>query len=331
MRSDMKQANDKGREGSVELTGLVFRSREDFGAWLRENAPDMPFGTVVDYHSFMQQVYYDMGGYESVDVLLKSLKLRCDMNLTTTGDVLALASIRSGIPQVLGDGKKPAGEDRSAFWAFPNFTDWKNSNGRDGFVHTLPKHQHQAKAAIQVDIETRLEPGSPAAMLASTCLTKSAAFSDAFVTYLTTTFEELTQASGFMSKRAWALTTSLGSRVCTEIHKESGALARTLSVSKDETDRERLTVLILWATLRAHKKMEEYVRAEFKDHPTIASEYVKFLATNSGYEMVSVLQTKIDSLEKELTTLKRSITNAANAADSAKKAAAEAKKIAEKK
>jgi hypothetical protein len=78
----------------------------------------------------MQQVHYDLGGYESVDSILKGLKLRSDMALETTGDVLALASIRRGIPALLGEGKPATGEDRSAFNAFHSFADWKNSNCR---------------------------------------------------------------------------------------------------------------------------------------------------------------------------------------------------------
>jgi hypothetical protein len=168
-------------------------------------------------------------------------------------------------------------------------------------------------------------------MLAQTCLAKSVSFADAFMSYLTTTYEELTKASGFPKKRAWALTTALGARVCKEIHKDSSALARSLSVSKDETGRERLTLLLVWAMLRSHQKMEDYVKHEFKDHPTIASEYVKFLATNSGFEMVAALQTKVDGLEKELAAVKKSAASAANVADAAKATATEAKKIASKK
>jgi hypothetical protein len=290
LRKEVRNSKDKEGDKAVEIAGLTFRTKEDFAAWIRVNAPGIPFGPVVDYHGLMQQVYCDMSGYESVESLLKGLKLRNDMNLSTTGDILALAAIRSGIPQVLGEGKTPTGEDRSSFHAFHTFADWKNPNGRDGFVHTLPSHQHQAVEAIREDIETRMEPGSPAAMLASTCLTKSSAFSDALVTYLTRTYEDLTQASGFAKKRAWALTTALGARICKEVHRDSTALARSLSVSAKDTDRERLTVRMLWAALRAHMIIEEYVQAEFKDHPTVASEYVKFLATNSGYETVAALQ-----------------------------------------
>lgn len=87
-----------------------------------------------------------------------------------------------------------------------------------------------------MEAETRLEPGSPAAMLAATCLSKSMTFADSFVLFLTKTCEELIQASSFPKKKAWALTTSLGKRICQEVHKDSGALARSLIVSNDEKE-----------------------------------------------------------------------------------------------
>lgn len=108
LRDGVRGVKDKDSDKSVSVAGLFFRNKEEFTAWLHEHAPGIPFGPVVDYHGFMQQVYYGMVGYESVESLLKSLKLKSDIELTTTGDILALALIRSGIPQVLGEGKAPS-------------------------------------------------------------------------------------------------------------------------------------------------------------------------------------------------------------------------------
>ena len=87
---------------------------------------------------------------------------------------------------------------------------------------------------------------------------------------------------------------------------------------------------MLWATLRSHKVMDEFSKFEFKDHPAIASEYVKFLATNSGFETVSALESKMDGLKKEVDSVKKAASSAANAADTAKATASEAKKVADK-
>jgi hypothetical protein len=292
-----------------------------------EEAPHGPFGAFVDFHSLLQQVFFDMNGYETNDEILKSLKLRNDLELNTNADVLGLAALRNGIPPLFGKGKPPTGADRSAFHAVPTFKDWKNTNGRDGLTDQLPPFMSQARKAVETDIDSRLEPGSKAALLAATCLSKSAAFAEGFIAYLTKVCEDLS-SSGFTKGQAWALATTLGARVCMEVHKDSGALLRSLTMSKKEADRNKLHSMMLWATLRAHKKMAEFQQHEFKDHPAIASEYVKFLATNTGFEVVAALEAKTDVFKKDLESVKKSALSASNAADTAKKTAEEAKKTA---
>jgi len=237
--------------------------------------------------------------------------------------------LRDSIPPLLGQGKPPTGLDRSQFYSLHSFNDWKSGNNQDGLIQRLPSHLTAAKRAIEMDIVTRLEPGSVASLLASTCLSTSITFTDNFFSYLTDTYEQLVKAA-FTKAKAWSLTTALGARVCQEVHKDSGALLRSISVTKSSADRERLCVMMLWATLRSHKVMDEYMRWEFKDHPTIASEYVKFLATNSGFEVVSALEAKTDAIKKELESVKKSATSASNAAETAKNVANEAKKLADK-
>jgi len=331
LRKLLEQAQEEGGKELVEIAGLKFHNREELGAWLMENAPHPPIGAFVGFHGLLQQVHFDSTGYESMPSILKSLSLKADMNLKTNGDALVLAAVRSAIPPVFGEGKAPTGEDRSAFHAFHTFNDWKNMNGRDGFVNEFVALKLQARDGIKMEAETRLEPGSAAAMLASTCLTKAENFADAYIKFLTTTCEELSQASGFPKKKAWALTTSMGKRICQEIHKESGALARSLIVSKDEKDWDQLCVMLLWATLREHMVMEEYIQKDFKDHTSVASEYVKFLATNSGFETVSGLQSKVDGFEKELASMKRTLSTLTNTVSDVKRTAEDAKKAVAKK
>jgi hypothetical protein len=154
LRDELARSKDKANE-TVKIGGLQFERREDLGAWLAEQAPGLPIGTIVDYHALMQQVHYDMGGYESVDSIMKGLKLRSDVGFETTADVLALAAIRRSIPALLGEGKPATGEDRSSFNGYHTFADWKNINGRDGLANTLPASQQQARNAVEADIETR--------------------------------------------------------------------------------------------------------------------------------------------------------------------------------
>ena len=43
---------------------------------------------------------------------------------------------------------------------------------------------------------------------------------------------------------------------------------------------------LMWSIFRTHDKMAEFDDVNFEDHPAIASEYIKFLACNLGFDML---------------------------------------------
>ena len=306
LRKDMIAVKGGEARQGVTLAGLSFHTKEDLQAWCVENLPDAPFGAFVDFFSLLQQVDFDQNGAATTEEMLKSLKLRNDLDLSTNGDILALASLRSAVPVLFGRGSIPNGADRSRFAAYPKFSDWEDPSGLDGLMDKLSGWLVTAKEAVELDIELRTEAGTLGAMLATTCLSKSLIFVDGFCKYLSKTYTHLKHAK-FSEKKAWSLTTALGERICQEVHKERGALLRSIKVKKDKASQDNLAVLMIWATLRSHEIMADYSRLEFKDHPTIASEYVKFLATNSGFEVVTQLETKLESANKEIASLKKDL------------------------
>jgi hypothetical protein len=112
LRVELHHINDEEGDKSVEIGGLVFRNHDNLGAWLLENVPCRPFGAFVDSHRLLQQVHYGKGGNNLLQ------KLRNNMCLSMTGDVLALAAIRNPNPVVMGEGKTLTGDNRSSFHAF---------------------------------------------------------------------------------------------------------------------------------------------------------------------------------------------------------------------
>ena len=58
-------------------------------------------------------------------------------------------------------------------------------------------------------------------------------------------------------------------------------------------------------------------KLNFADHPSIASKYTKFLATNSGHNLVKDLVTSISFLTSDVSTLKTQLADAKRWADSA--------------
>ena len=72
---------------------------------------------------------------------------------------------------------------------------------------------------------------------------------------------------------------------------------------------------MMWACLKTHDVCALYLEHNFENHPVISAEYVKFLATNSGSEM-------LDRLEAMVTTVKTVV-------DKAKEEAKKARSIAD--
>jgi hypothetical protein len=63
--------------------------------------------------------------------------------------------------------------------------------------------------------------------------------------------------------------------------------------------------------------MKEFHKLNFADHPSIALEYTKFLATNTGRDSVEDLAASVTSLTSDVLTLKTQLAEARRRADTA--------------
>ena len=152
LQTELKLLKNEETDESVQVGGVTFHMKEDLHAWMLENIPDGPFGAFVDFHQLLQQIYFDMKGYENNEDILKSLKLRNDLDIMMNGDILTLAALHNNIPPLLGNGKTLTGVDRSQFYALHTFNDWKSTNNQDGLTQQLPSYMSVGKRAIGMDI-----------------------------------------------------------------------------------------------------------------------------------------------------------------------------------
>jgi hypothetical protein len=58
--------------------------------------------------------------------------------------------------------------------------------------------------------------------------------------------------------------------------------------------------------------MEEFKKLNFADHPSIASEYTKFLATDAGHDSVEILTASVTSLTSKVSTLQTQLADTAS-------------------
>ena len=95
--------------------------------------------------------------------------------------------------------------------------------------------------------------------------------------------------------------------------------------------RKQLAKRALWGIIQTHGKMREYLRVGFKNHPSISSEYVRFLIQNASVGKVDRLETQLNSLKDRVQTIDDVARSALRKGETALNRADEAKKLAQKK
>jgi hypothetical protein len=132
-------------------------------------------------------------------------------------------------------------------------------------------------------------------------LSKSLQFTDKMFDYLSHTNRDLTERSGFPLSDAWLLATEIVARIFKSLNSALSDVRDILAKSSPL----RNTARVLYAMLRVHDVMDEYLALEIKNHPSISSEYVKFLSAHSAYKEIQVLKKKLEAAEKRLTDMEK--------------------------
>jgi tRNA(Phe) wybutosine-synthesizing methylase Tyw3 len=95
-------------------------------------------------------------------------------------------------------------------------------------------------------------------------------------------------------------------RIFADIH----SVRAGVSASFKKSDVQAISASVLWATFKTHDAMAVFSKSKFKDHPAASSEYVKFLASNTGMESVSKFT---DALKRMGAEVKEAAVKSSNA------------------
>ncbi|KAL7573966.1 hypothetical protein ACA910_001971 [Epithemia clementina (nom. ined.)] len=125
--------------------------------------------------------------------------------------------------------------------------------------------------------------------------------------------EDLVGNSDFDGRKAWSLTTQIVARIFSDMHE----VRRTTLTSLQPNNPDSVCTWILWGVFRTQDVMQVYMDAQFQNHPSVSSKYVKFLAVNSGTETVKKLEDKFEKLQDKHTALLDQLKKAISKADSA--------------
>ncbi|KAI2489748.1 hypothetical protein MHU86_9188 [Fragilaria crotonensis] len=151
--------------------------------------------------------------------------------------------------------------------------------------------------------------------VATASLNSTVTFLTQLLGFVDAIYQKLHSDSKFSADQAWSLTTQILDRVCEDLYAPKEGVADAMTVEEPAS----ICSHLLWACFRTHDVMKSYIDHHFENHPAISAEYVKFLATNSGFDKVEKMEVAVsqmkEKVEKALDIAERALTKASTITD----------------
>ena len=253
--------------------------------WVAVNMKEGGFGVFVDFVSFFPNLYTN---YIDVAEDLQRRNQEDKLKYVSEGDATCVTSFTNVLPAALGKDK----DFSKPLPALSKPECWSSPQDRTGLKHVI----EDQIANIRDKFLTQIHYMETAAgqTLARLCLDATISFVAQFSIFFTDLHQNLHQSGGYDKHSSWLLTCRIGRR----IFDEMASVRVCAKGARSVRDPMATTARYLLGILRTHAKMEEFVRARFENHPVIASEYVKFFATNSATSKVEAINLRLVALER---------------------------------
>ena len=194
----------------------------------------------------------------------------------------------------------------------PSAKSW--NRGQGSIQYQIDKNLPAIRTNFRTLIMTALMQSNPLVYgVASAALERAISFIINLGTWMNSTYENAHVTSRMSEAKAWSLVTQLVRRVFSELYTVRMGTIQTMMTN----DRKLMCMHIMWSIFRTHDKMAEFDDLNFEDHPLIASEYIKFLACNSGFDMLETLEKDVANVKTEARDLGSRVKEAVRKADGA--------------
>lgn len=265
---------------AIKSFGLGFRDLVSSDVWLTANMDDDSFGLFIDVHVIFEHIFDMVEGQDSTLTTLHSI---AKLDLANMTQALCLNSFVARVPKLLSRSSNLAVPTKSSkgishFDNVETYTNWENQNfGTKSLItKALNSFEYSHQGQINAQWPDELARGR---VLATKALNSAGSWIRQFISYVDETYNSFYRHSGFTSERAWEVTTQLARRIFIEVATPREGVFSAIKIGQGQ--RRRLNI-VFWPMLKSHDIMKEFKDANFGDHPAISSEYVKFLAANSG-------------------------------------------------
>jgi hypothetical protein len=319
-----------GKEGrnrtTVSIGEYTFHNIRDLSAWAEKFLPpNFSFGSFVDIYSFMERVISSKDVASST--ALKNMETRNKLSITAD-EAIIIESFKHPLPKVFS-GSSSSDTLSLSSWlpGIPTKEKWEDTVGLSGAKILLQENEAIVRNRVEEVINLRLRGYPEAQSLARVLLSDTITFMNALSRFISETYKRLKE-SGFGKVDSWKLVSKVVHRIfATDCHLQRGTVSEFL----DASDNKTMAVGVLWGTFATHQVMREYMINGVENHPSISSEYVRFLVANCGLERIVQLEAKATALTTELQEVKKMAQEAKKAAISASNKADQVEKASKKK
>jgi hypothetical protein len=271
---EAKLADVESRLGAVtvECGGFTFRNPEDCVEFVSRHVPGQTYAFFYDMVSLLQRAWGDT--HVGVQKHWEDLYSRKKAGFSNLNEAVITASMTTVLPTCLGEDPGRKADPNAALSAVPTHGYWTSSGGQSGRKPDINRSLQKTRPTLETQIRNHFRGSIRGAGLVKELMLKAKSHWTAFEQMLDGFYDEFC-AHG-PDKEAWVLASLIGKTIF-EVLNEVRATAADLSDCATPLER---SARVLWATLQAMRVMDEFVHAEFRNHPRVASVIVLHLFEN---------------------------------------------------
>jgi hypothetical protein len=281
-------------DSAISFGGLGLKSVQEVDSWLAAHPHAVRhYGLCPDVMVFLEWVADDLGGGEKITDQLRKLQ---KLGFATAAEARAVDSFAYLLPRVFaGEGEDPVhSADKSYFPKCKTFATWSGKGW--GYWDRIKSSMDRVKSAFEGQVRASIPASDPVYNLFMLAISEVYSWLEGYEKEIITDMCTGLVVNQFSAPAGWSLSTRIGVRVLEEVGQPRIGVGSLISSTNSASNASH----VLYAVFRTLDVMSDFKKYKFKNHPCISSEFVKFMASNSGMDSIKKLEDRVKSLESEL-------------------------------
>jgi hypothetical protein len=281
-------------DSAISFGGLGLKSVREVDSWLAAHPhAARHYGLCPDVMIFLEWVADDLGGGEKITNQLRKLQ---KLGFATAAEARAVDSFAYLLPRVFaGEGEDWVhSADKSYFPKCKTFATWSGKGW--GYWDRIKASMDRVKTAFEGQVRASIPASDPIYNLFMLAISEVYSWLEGYEKEIITDMCTGLVVNQFSAPAGWSLSTRIGVRVLEEVGQPRIGVGSLISSTNSASNASH----VLYAVFRTLDVMSDFKKYKFKNHPCISSEFVKFMASNSGMDSIKKLEDRVKSLESDL-------------------------------